>query len=88
MAHDAKINLYKDAKQSNRHYWYNNNPTQVIGLDPNATDISASILGSKPSFIDKKQNQTGTTNSAALSTVAVTQNNKPQGPTPSAQSSI
>jgi hypothetical protein len=27
MAHDAKMNLYKDAKRSNRHYWYNNNPT-------------------------------------------------------------
>jgi hypothetical protein len=72
MAYDAKMNLYEDAKQSNRHYWYNNNPTQATGLDPNAIDISASVLESKPSFIKKPQNQTGTSNSAAQSLVAVT----------------
>ena len=75
MAHDAKMNLYEDAKRSNRHYWYNNNPTQATGLDPNAMDISASVLGSKPSFIKKPQNQTGTTNSTAQLLAAVTQNN-------------
>jgi hypothetical protein len=53
MAHDAEMNLYKDAKRSNRYYWYNNNPTQATGLDPNAMDISALVLGSKPSFIKK-----------------------------------
>jgi hypothetical protein len=50
-------------------------------------DISASILGSKPSFVKKPQNQTGTTNSAAQSLAAATQNNKQQGPAPLAQSS-
>jgi hypothetical protein len=78
MAHDAEMNLYKDAKRSNRHYWYNNNPTQATGLDPNAMDISASVLGSKPSFIKKPQNQTGTPNSVAQP-LAATQNNQQQG---------
>jgi hypothetical protein len=87
MAHDAEMNLYKDAKRSNRHYWYNNNPTQATGLDPNAMDISASVLGSKPSFIKKPQNQTGTSNSAAQSLAAATQNNQQQGSAPSTQPS-
>jgi hypothetical protein len=87
MAHDAEMNLYKDAKRSNRHYWYNNNPTQATGLDPNAMDISASVLGSKPSFIKKPQNQTGTPNSAAQLLAAATQNNQQQGSAPSTQPS-
>ena len=41
MAHDAEMSLYEDAKRSNRYYWYNNNPTQATGLDPNAMDIDA-----------------------------------------------
>jgi hypothetical protein len=56
IAHDAKMNLYKDAKKANRHYWYNNNPTQATSLDPNAMDISAAVLGGKPSFTKKPQN--------------------------------
>jgi hypothetical protein len=58
------MNLYGDAKRANRHYWYNNNPTQATGLDPNAMDISAVVLGGKPNFYKKPQNQTGLTNSA------------------------
>jgi hypothetical protein len=85
MAHDTEMNLYEDAKRSNRHYWYNNNPTQATGLDPNAIDISASVLGSKPSFIKKPQNQTRITNSAAQSLAAATQNNQQQGSAPSVQ---
>jgi hypothetical protein len=86
MAYNAKMNLYKDAKRSNRHYWYNNNPTQATGLDPNAMDISALVLGSKPSFIKKPQNQTGTSNSTAQLLAAATQNNKQQRPAPLTQS--
>jgi hypothetical protein len=87
MVHNAKMNLYEDAKRLNQHYWYNNNPIQATGLDPNAMDIFASVLGSKPSFIKKPQNQTGITNSAAQSLVAANQNNQQQGPAPSVQSS-
>jgi hypothetical protein len=87
IVHNTKMNLYKDAKRSNRHYWYNNNPTQATGLDPNAMDISALVLGSKPSFIKKPQNQTGIPNSAAQLLAAATQNNRQQGPAPSAQPS-
>jgi hypothetical protein len=48
-------------------------------------DISTSVLGSKPSFIKKPQNQTGPINSVFLLTMAAMQNNKPQGSAPLTQ---